>query len=301
MSTNNKYNAPVRNFLRPTGFNLNMNIKLHKNSCIFLNTEDTNKRVVTWYNPNNPNNQSTIELLNPHGILPSYFGYELFLAIMHQIVQNHTPKIADERLKNHDLVVRQKYSKLIGTTNYNISLKTAKSRVLPELQSFVNTKLYMNDSNYPEEIRFIKNYNLYPGEVEIELNEDVRYLYLNQYRKLFNLKENHKCKAKKNKATVLAMLAYVQCAMTHIKIDSQKLTVTSDQLYENFNLKNPKMSEAVNRLIKSVNPYLQKLKIKDTHGWYFEKTGENFRGRQRINLYELKLDNHYAVKSKFTT
>lgn len=249
-----RWETPNRSKFKFKHYGHTMNLRLHRDSCVFLNTAEKTENSVVWTNPFKDSKIAETKISSTSA-LPSYVGYELFLALMHLVTQNATRKDSKKLLKDSDLLVQSRFLDLGATTNFYISASTAKKRYTEELQALKDTTLYFDNK---ESFRFIKEFNTIDvrGSAIVKFHSDVKELYVKQ-SVYANLQKFHELRATSGKPRVLAFAAYVSSYKKQ-KGKDQRFYVSATQLYDNFGFKDNRQKIALGRFIKGISEFLAK-------------------------------------------
>ena len=247
-----------------TDGNLLVNLLLHRDSCIFLNTKHRQERTVRWHNPYNFSNCSVTTLSTNGKTLPTYRGYEIFLALMHSILANKTRseiaevlKILEDQHKASDSPIEIEFgnTELFKYTNYDTKNTLAKSYLTAELSALAECRINLTSSNTSRAYTFIDDVTFYRGRTVVTISTDS--IFFSQFRKLQNNLAKHRDLLKQGKSRSLATLAYVS-AYNWQKNEDQRFLVTAHDLYRNFDLSIQGKNWAVSKFLAHQNITLAK-------------------------------------------
>ena len=235
----------------------NMNLNIHKNSCLFNSNANIATRKVTWRDP------WTLAILEESSIasiakLPTYIGYELYLSCIHQItgsINNKEQLLARLDAYNFDRPLETGLRSLLDLTNYNIFSSDFRRRGFEELEALVNSEvLFTRAKNItttpggvlqettksrivPKKIfRFLSKLEYEKGIAKIWIHKDAKTLFkssrinVNPYAYAEALNET------RSKNQILAFLAYLNSRF--LQTNNYPFEVLLSDLINNLNLSN---------------------------------------------------------------
>lgn len=235
----------------------NMNTNFHKNSCLFNTQKNVAVRTVVWTDPWNFTPVESLRLVSTSK-LPTYLGYELYLACVHQITgktQNKQQLLTRVSSWDYTNPIEMRLRDLVNLTNFNVRSPELKSRVGGELKALAEAELQILESasfkkrlttmpgvlfsdNETEikSFRFLEKVDLTFGVAQILLHPDVKSLFESSRSSINLIQYTNEPFAHRKKGQILSFLNFL---IARFSETSQKpFEILRSDLVSNMNLAN---------------------------------------------------------------